>query len=311
MSVIVGFNEVVGIRSHAKLNLILWVGGLRSDGYHDVATLSVKLELADELYIKSRRKKEGYLYLKVEGAEIPLEDNLLYKLYRSLLDRYPSKVSGRAFEVFLRKNVPLKAGLGGGSSDLYSFARYLAEQLKLDGLEMEGLLSRLSSDSLLFKHDIALGLGRGNEVYPLSEELASILRRRLKKYWLLMVYPTLKVSTKEAYSWLDDMRAKGNMPLREELVELSKEGFERLLKEILDRGDLPLENDFEKVIYRRFPSMRRLRDELMVFAEQVVLAGSGSTIVGFMDKLEDLEVARTFLRKKYKVKVAVSRFKLV
>ncbi len=299
-------NQLNLIPCHAKLNLVLWIGKRSDDGYHQVLSLNVLLELHDELYLKVKRRKEPKFLIRVDGASIALQDNLLYRLYSHIMRTVPESLNNKSIEIYLLKRIPLQAGLGGGSSDLWSFYTGIKRYVKTD---LMGKLAELSKDSLLFQYDISIARGKGELVSELPTELRDKLRRYLSRYWVLLVYPQVKISTADAYRWLDEYRSKGWLSER----SIGEESLDKLLSYIrssLDERRIPLENDFQEVIYKRFPSLRRLHSELNVFSSYVTLAGSGSTLVALLDSLEELQLARNYLMRKYRIKLAVTKFKL-
>ena len=177
------------VRAHAKVNLDLRILGTRPDGYHELRTVFQSIELHDTLVCAER---PGPFSLKSRSAAIPLDHtNLVWIAAASLW-----KALGRAGEptdtqVTLDKVIPLQAGLGGGSADaaaaLLAFARlWGGAPLTL----LREIATGIGGDVPFFlSGGTALGLGRGEEIYPLVD---------LPPHWIVIVQPAYGVSTAEA-----------------------------------------------------------------------------------------------------------------
>jgi 4-diphosphocytidyl-2-C-methyl-D-erythritol kinase len=266
----------VRIPALAKINLRLEVIGKRADGYHELRTIFQTISLQDEIRLKSARQPG--ITLKVLGndplSNEPLERNLVYRAVASL--RQVLKLAdGVAIE--LRKVIPAGRGLGGGSSDaaaaLIGYLRLAKKQLPREGLFE--LAATLGADVPFFlEGGRALGIGKGDEIYPLPD---------VRKLSLLVVSPkSIQVPTPDAYRWLnsgqlDSLQANApqltNSPGTHKLY-----GFCALAWSL--RGS-PLRNDFEEAVFQRHPRLTEIkRDLLQNGASEALLAGSGSAVFG-------------------------------
>src|SRR5580765_1846940 len=203
----------VRLRAHAKINLDLRILGVRPDGFHDLRTIFQSLALHDSLTFTRRA---GPFTIECDDPRLPVDcRNLIWKA-ASLLCR----LVGRSGEipmdgvVRLQKNVPQEAGLGGGSADA---AVTLLGLTRLWGLDLDlptlsRLASRLGADVPFFLvGGTALGLGRGDDIYPLVD---------LPRTYVVVVRPNFGVSTVEAYGWYDqEPRRVGREPARKPLPE--------------------------------------------------------------------------------------------
>jgi 4-diphosphocytidyl-2-C-methyl-D-erythritol kinase len=261
----------VRIPSFAKINLRLDILGKRADGYHELRTIFQTISLHDELRL--RANKTSSITLIIHGndalAREPVEKNLAYRAVEAL--RRELKVRG-GVEVELHKTIPSGGGLGGGSSNA---AAALFGYLQLTGrkLPMPALLemaASLGADVPIFLFGgRALGIGRGDEIYPLPDT---------PKLTLLVVVPKdIRVPTPDAFRWL-------NAPVRD-AATLTKLAADPKLWEFCAlswsaQGN-GLSNDFEKPVFQRHNRLNQIKQVLLQKgAAEASLAGSGSAVFG-------------------------------
>jgi 4-diphosphocytidyl-2-C-methyl-D-erythritol kinase len=191
------------LRAPAKVNLTLAVGARRPDGFHEVDTVCLALELGDLLEVRRGPPGDG-LRLIVEGPQgegVPSDgSNLAWRAARIVQER--ARALGRTssdLELRLEKHVPSAAGLGGGSSDAAAalLGASLALGLEPDDPELVQALGTLGSDCPFFLVARATGLarctGRGERVAPLSER---------PPFWVVVLTPALECATGEVYAAL-------------------------------------------------------------------------------------------------------------
>ncbi|HXW05895.1 MAG TPA: 4-(cytidine 5'-diphospho)-2-C-methyl-D-erythritol kinase [Vicinamibacterales bacterium] len=252
----------VRARGHAKVNLDLRVLGTRPDGYHELRTVFQAIELHDVITCVARR---GPFVLKCRTPGVPLDaTNLVSRAASALWTEMGREGGVRDVQIAIEKRIPLAAGLGGGSAD--AAAALLALARLWGGAPMiflRELASRIGADVPFFlSGGTALGLGRGEEIYPLVD---------LPRYWVVIVRPPFGVSTAEAYAWYDEDRAAG---LREprELQVLPVPWPTRAAQMI---------NDLEPPVVRRHPEIGALRSLLREGgAVASAMSGSGSAVFG-------------------------------
>jgi 4-diphosphocytidyl-2-C-methyl-D-erythritol kinase len=255
----------VRVPAYAKVNLRLDVLGRRADGYHELRTIFQAISLHDTLVLETKR--EPGIDLCIAGnSQLAAEsgaDNLVYRA----LDQLARAIDfPRGVRATLTKRIPVGRGLGGGSSDA---AAALAALLRLSGKRIvaERLLSIASSlgaDVPFFlRGGRALGIGRGDEIYPLPDE-----KRRI----VLVVSPRdIAVPTKHAYQWLSAELTKAQDP--------TKLLWFCALCWSPQRG--ALSNDFEAAVFPRYPRLAEIKRELLQQgAAEASLAGSGSAVFG-------------------------------
>lgn len=287
------------LNAPAKINWFLIVLGLRDDGFHEIQSLMQKITLYDRLTFMSADK------LSIEtGTQIPLEDNLIYKA--ALLLQKKCEIDAGAL-IGLDKNIPMGAGLGGGSSDAATALLGLNELWSL-GLAMEELLDlakQLGSDVPFFLHGpISFISGRGERVTPYNA---------LKIMSILLVKPSFDISTAWAYKKLAHMRSAEILDAGERALplfdnndlELTKKAgkvnnIEHFIRNIerAEPGDIIDDdfNDIECVVIESFPVIAEIKEKLHEQgAAFALMSGSGSTVFGVFDSREKAdEASRSF-----------------
>jgi 4-diphosphocytidyl-2-C-methyl-D-erythritol kinase len=259
----------VRIPAYAKVNLRLEVLGKRADGYHELRTIFQTVSLHDTLRLRSARQPG--ITLSVTGNEVlsqePLEKNLVYRAVDAL--RRELKARG-GVEILLEKRIPAGRGLGGGSSDaaaaLLGYLRFT--QKRMTAGQLLPIAAGLGADVPFFLFGgRALGVSRGDEIYPLPD---------IGKFNLLIVSPkNIHVPTSEAYRWL-------HAP---EMASLTKSAAAHKLYKFCalcwSAPEESLGNDFEAAVFRRHPRLGKIKRALLrVGASEALLAGSGSAVFG-------------------------------
>ncbi|MSR07694.1 MAG: 4-(cytidine 5'-diphospho)-2-C-methyl-D-erythritol kinase [Gemmatimonadetes bacterium] len=270
--------ETVTLRAHAKLNLFLRVLAREASGFHGLETAFSLVELSDELSV--RRIARG-VELTVEGVDTgPPNDNLAVRAAHLVLDATGNRFGVR---MHLRKNIPVRAGLGGGSSD-GAAALWAVNTLAgnaVPGHEILQFASRLGSDVPFFAARVpfALAWGHGERLFRLPPPPPAPV---------LLVVPDFGVSTAEAYGQLDAARAAD--PARGAVVldPTALSGWGSIAR----LGG----NDFESVLFAREPRLRALFERLAETRPLLLrLSGSGSAIAAVYRTPDDRNAAQDVL----------------
>jgi 4-diphosphocytidyl-2-C-methyl-D-erythritol kinase len=262
------------VRAFAKLNLGLRVLYKRPDGYHELRTVFQTISLADILDVAFQRSRKTEI--KVEGTpEIP--DNLVEKAARLVLEEM--QIHGDV-RFRLKKHIPAGAGLGGGSSDaaavLLALPALAGKTVPPDRLFT--IAAQLGSDVPFFlRGGRALGLGRGEELYPLPSQ---------RVRYALLVAPAIHSSTAEAYRDLSEQLT--SIPLQNKLHSFQHKLWQGSV------GTLGIDgNDFEPVVFARHPELRKIRERLVrAGATVAAMTGSGSSLYGIFKDAAGMERAR-------------------
>jgi 4-diphosphocytidyl-2-C-methyl-D-erythritol kinase len=266
--------ERVTIRAHAKTNLLLRVLAREESGYHDLETIFALLDLHDTVHVE---RTETGIDLEVTGADTgPPEENLAYRAASLALE-----ATGRQFgvRITLEKRIPVRAGLGGGSSD-GAAVLHAVNAMAGSAVPRHELLqfaARLGSDvPFLFSGaPLALGWGRGERLFRLPAPPAAPA---------LIAVPRDGVETPKAYALLDAARVHGH---RRGAVVLDGTVFGSW-GEIGRLGG----NDFESVIFREHPEVKALFERIAETRPLLArLSGSGSAILAIYKSERDLEGA--------------------
>jgi len=268
----------VRLPAYAKLNLDLRVLHKRADGYHELRTVFQTISLADRLEVSFTPSRRTSLELE-SAVDIP--DNLVVRAANLVMAA--AKITGDV-RFRLEKRIPLGAGMGGGSTDAAAVLLGLpvVAGKRLPTETLHELATQLGSDVPFFlEGGTALGLGRGEELYPLpAARLGPIL----------VVAPGVHVSTPEAFRTLS--RGLTFNGLSHTLN--SFRSFVRSLSEGPSSGDKNgfAENDFESAVFDRYPQLRALKTKLLrLGARQALLTGSGSALFGVFANREERDAA--------------------
>ncbi len=257
--------QTLDVHAFAKVNLGLRLLGRREDGYHEIRTVYQTLALHDRLKISIVPGARPDLQVVCDDPQLPSgQGNLVWRACESW--RRARRFRGR-IRVELIKRIPAGSGLGGASTD--AAATFLGlERLTGDRLEFERrmeIAAKLGSDVPLFLWGgRVLGCGRGEEVYPLPD---------FPSRAGLIVFPRFAVSTAWAYA-----EAARRFGLTKSAKVFSMDNFGAWPRlPLKDWG--PAENDFERVVFARWPELGRVKRQLLrAGAETASLTGSGSAL---------------------------------
>lgn len=255
----------------AKINLHLEVLGLRPDGFHELAMLMQSIDLVDRLHLQER--SDGEITLQCTHPDLSVgPDNLIVKAAQGL--RALAGLETRGVEIHLDKQIPIGAGLAGGSSDAAATLVGLAELwgLKLSPGELQQLAGELGSDvPFCLAGGGQLCFGRGERLEPGPQSVSPL-------GVLLLKDPQVTVSTPWAYQrckeWRGDFYLSREADFEERRQALRESSLVRAL-----RGEgafPPLRNDLQPVVAQEVPSVARALELLHRTADPLAVAMSGS-----------------------------------
>ena len=246
----------VTTHAFAKINLELRVLGLRPDGYHELRTTFQSIALADRLTFTRTR---GPFTIECDDPSFPADHtNLIWKAGERVLRLTRSREPLHGVTVRVEKNIPMQAGLGGGSSDAAAALRAFCRlwKVKASAAELQHAAASLGADVPYFLHGgTALGFHRGDFLVPLDD---------IDPAWAVVVVPDFGVSTKEAFAWWDRS----------------------------PRRNPKIANDLQGVVAKRHPVVTKLVRALnKEGAFLASLSGSGSAVFGLFTRRSDAQAA--------------------
>ncbi|MBZ5614624.1 MAG: 4-(cytidine 5'-diphospho)-2-C-methyl-D-erythritol kinase [Acidobacteriia bacterium] len=325
----------VAVRSFAKINLGLYIGAARADGFHDLRTVYQTIALHDVIGVSVGRGSG--IEILCDDPRVPLDSsNTCYRMAARVMDELGAK--GRV-SIEIEKRLPVQGGLGAASSNAVATMVGLERALKkkLSGAARLRIAAEIGSDLPLFLvGGTVLGVGRGEEVYPLAD---------LPALPMVVVTPEVGVSTPTAFAdWDALVSREGAAELRsawtgegarphtssarpstnrdqltrplasDRLFEVgrvlsawlsglpntgaSAKGGSRAGNLLLDLVRTGIENDFEKVVFPQYPELRDIKGALeRAGSSYASLSGSGSTLYGLFRSSDSAARAAKRLRK--------------
>ena len=257
------------VRAYAKINLSLVVGPVQTDGYHPLETVFQSLALHDTLAATVRR---GVFALTCTDPGVPADTrNLVWRAAQRLWEALGRRGEPHGVAIAIDKHIPMQAGLGGGSADAAAALVVLHHIWTPRGttIDLAAIAAGLGADVPYFlMGGTALGLGRGDDLYPLADA---------PPYHVVLALPGFGVSTAAAYGWLDADRAAG-------VTIHPGNGAAGGGLPLWPGRNLLVVNDLEASVLRRHPELARVRAALAgAGARAAAMTGSGSAVFGLFD----------------------------
>ncbi len=263
---------------YAKLNLNLDVVGV-FDGYHELSSVFCSISLFDKITVKKRKDSIVTLTEKGIVTGVDVCENNAFKAVKAYIDKYHTN----GVDVIVDKHIPIGAGLGGSSADIVGTLKCM-DRLFNKG-EIESIYNSLGSDcAFMAKGGIAKVSGRGEKVKPIKSKT---------KFYLLILCDEKTVAAKDSYSVFDKLNINVE-PTTDSIVKLltENEGAKAIK---LIKNDLYLSS--KTLLPKITENEKALWD---VGAEKVIMAGSGSAVVGLFTGKNRRNKAYKSLAKKYK-----------
>lgn len=263
------------IHANAKINIGLNITNRRPDGFHDIETVFYPVRLADHLFIRTAENKDEEIFnvwssirtvggVRDESIQEELSKggtNIISKALALLRENYDVP----PIDIAMLKNIPVGAGLGGGSADAAFFIKEINSffSLGMTTDQMKILASRLGSDCAFFIDNTPkYATGRGE----IMQSVPSVL----DGYKIKVIKPLFNISTKEAYSKVKPQTPKTSL----------LEDYKRPVKEWKDY----IKNDFEQFLFPEHPELQRYKDALYESgALYAAMTGSGSALFGIFE----------------------------
>ncbi|MGI6678135.1 MAG: 4-(cytidine 5'-diphospho)-2-C-methyl-D-erythritol kinase [Dehalobacterium sp.] len=266
--------ESVRLKAPAKINLSLDVIGKRGNGYHDVRMVMQSISLADQVQVI---KENQGITITSNSTQIPLdENNLAARAWKVMAQCF--RLSG-GVRIHLEKNIPVEAGLAGGSSNAAAVLKAvnLLYDLKLSTMDLAHIGKSIGADvAYCVRGGTALAEGIGEILTPLPA---------LPEVWMVLVKPGFGVSTKEVYQALR-LQDISRHPDTERMIRAIKEGeWHAIVHQMV--------NVLEEVTLKKYPQVGEIKKALADAGLFPLMSGSGPTVFGIAETKEKAyEVSR-------------------
>jgi 4-diphosphocytidyl-2-C-methyl-D-erythritol kinase len=276
------------IKSFAKVNLYLEVINKRRDNFHSLNTLFERISLYDKITLSIRN--DNLIKISCNDAQVPLgQKNLCWRAAKLIKDSY--KIN-KGLNIRIVKNIPVGAGLGGGSSNAAAVLLGLNKlwKLNLSRIRLSALAARLGSDVsfFVFERPFASGCGRGEKIRILN----SLNKIKLNH---ILVVPRIHVSTPLIFNKFDGFTGLTKPAYNVKILtsELSKNGR-------IQDPDL-LYNSLESVTLRLYPEVKRIKEKLINLGfNSVLMSGSGPAVFALLPPGTRAATLRNKLKKQKK-----------
>jgi 4-diphosphocytidyl-2-C-methyl-D-erythritol kinase len=250
---------------NAKINIGLNIIHKRRDGYHDLETVFYPIPVHDALEtLPVHSETDSRIYFSGLPVAGPERDNLIWKALRLLQRDFPGKIA--PLSIYLHKNIPMGAGLGGGSADAACMLQMMNDYFKLN-IEEDALLAyalELGSDCPFFiKNTAVFAARRGEAMTPLNLDLSN--------YHIQIICPEIPVSTAAAFQSIRPKKPEFDLRTITNLAVTSWKEYIR--------------NDFEEVVFPLYPDLAAIKMQLyQQGALYAAMSGSGSALFGIFTK---------------------------
>lgn len=266
-----------------KVNVFLKILGRRDDGYHDLATLFLPLPSPHDVITITPGAPDTRLLLTCSEKTIASEQNILFKCY----ERFGNATGySPDINIFLQKNIPMGAGLGGGSSDAAVLLKYLNENAgasRLSDTDLNRLAVDLGADVPFFLlNQPAWATGRGDQLTPVHLPLHDMT--------MVLACPHIHIATSWAYKAWDETC----------LHKVSPHSLltpEAALDIVFALPNFAFYNSFEAPVFARHPQLRLVKETLLASgADGAVMSGSGASLFAVFREACQAEQAAIRLR---------------
>ena len=288
--------DSLAIKTYAKINLSLDVTGVREDGYHLVRMVMQSVDLYDEMRVRLLPSEQTEVVLKCNKFYVPTDSrNTAYKAAEKVIAAYPEIFRRHSVRIDIKKEIPVSAGLAGGSSNAAGVIVALNHFLDL-GMDLKAMCemgAQIGADvpfcimTLVAKGKwkqeggsfCALAEGIGDELTPLKP----------MKLWCVLAKPPLSVSTADAYRGLDALGEYEHPELSCVLDGLN-EGNLRMIRKGMG-------NVLENYTLQAYPEVDALKKRMMRYNEEMtMMSGSGPTVYSIFSGRKKALLAYTRLR---------------
>ncbi len=262
----------ITLKAYAKINIGLNIVNKRSDGYHEIETIFQQIDLYDRIKITAIESDD--IKIRTNRKDLPIDrENSCYRAAELVRDEFEIN---KGVKIELIKTIPIGAGLGGGSSDA---AEVLKGMLNLWGIKtskerLVKIATKIGADVPFFlEGGTALGFGIGDKLQPF---------RFPYDYYLILVYPNIKISTEWAYK-----NFNFNLTKTKKIIKLSQiYVYNYQLSELRKI----IHNDLEEVVFKKYKELQNIKNQMYENGAFLAnMSGSGSTIYGMFSGHKEAE----------------------
>jgi len=266
-------------KAPAKINFFLEIKNKRTDGYHSLKSIMQTINLYDELFIEPTESK---ILLKCKDKYLPDgEENIICKAAREVKKHYNIH---KGAKIYLTKEIPVKAGLGGGSSDAASTVKALVKlwNIKTSKRELEKIATKLGADVPFFlTGGTALCEGIGEIVTPL---------KNVEKLNIVLVNPGFGISSKDAFKRIK-FPLTNQIKINTIMSAICNNSFNN--KETFNYCF----NRLEEFVFPKYPEIAKIKRVLNESGCTSLMSGSGPTVFGIYDNKIGIEKLKSDISK--------------
>jgi 4-diphosphocytidyl-2-C-methyl-D-erythritol kinase len=282
-------------KSPAKINLFLKVLNTRDDGFHDLSSLMILINIFDEISVE----KSDKFSLEISGEFANLI-NIKNNLFITILNYFQQHFAiSYNLKIKLIKNIPVGAGLGGGSSNACQFMIILNEifNLNLSKSQLQKISFNFGCDiAFFFENSPQIIAKKGNELIKYPQKISQLLG--------ILIYPQINLSTKEVFKKFDlekkifdqNQNLNNSIFSNNSAIDLLENQISNLsINQILE-----LPNDLENPAFKIAPIISEIKNNLNLNGAKISkMSGSGSSVFGIFDDQNSLQIAYENLKKIY------------
>ena len=266
------------IKSYAKININLNIIG-KNKSLHKIESVIAFVNLHDKILIRKIKSKKHIISFVGKFSKNIGKNNTVYKLLRLLEKK--KLLSKDKFEIKVIKNIPNRAGLGGGSMNVASLLKYFTEKKIIKVKKKE-----IINISYLIGSDVPLGLNYTNSILTSKNKIKRFYN--YKKIYALIVKPNFGCSTKRIYSEVKKFYAPALNNPKKKIFNL------QYLKK--------MHNSLEPIVFKKYPKLKKTKIYIENFLNPIFvrMTGSGSALVAYFQSNAKCESAKKRFIKKYK-----------
>ena len=265
------------IKSNAKINIHLGVLNRMQNHMHEIETISFLIDLHDKIYIKQFYGRTHKIKFYGKFSKGISKENTVSKLFKLLDER--DLLRNRKFIIKIKKNIPLKSGMGGGSMNAASLLNYFIKKfkLKINTAIIHDICNKIGSDVILGLKKKKISILCNNQISYRTSKI---------KFNLLIVKPNYGCNTRRIYNEVK----KFSLPLINNKKNVNVTNFKNF------------KNDLELAVFRVYPNLLKLKLNISNLPNILLvrMTGSGSALIGYYNNKKHAQHGLKLIKKNYK-----------